>query len=121
MTSCQTNEERRFTFTMSLPDRLRKRQRNLPLLDSNELDRHDDGMELSSRLGQRSDWVTCKRQPQESESIKSYRKSCSRCSNTKPRSIARATRTECCESTSSGDQESPGGSTATGAEASGTR
>ena len=48
------------------------------------------------------DWVTCQkwtaRKP--SESIKSYRKSCVRCSSPKQRSIEHVTRTECCESTS---------------------
>ena len=48
------NQERTSISTMSLPDRLRKQRLNEPLLDSNEHHRHDDGTELSSRLGQRS-------------------------------------------------------------------
>ena len=42
------------TFTLRLPDMLRKLESNLPSLDFNGQDRHDDGTEGSSQLGQRS-------------------------------------------------------------------
>ena len=42
-----------FTFTASLPDVLRKLQWRLPSVDSDELDRRDDGTGKSSQLGQR--------------------------------------------------------------------
>ena len=47
-------QEKKFTCTVSVPDRLQKQQLNRLLLGSNEQIRHDDGMELSSLLGQRS-------------------------------------------------------------------
>ena len=94
------SQERIFTFTMSPPDVLRKRQWSLTLLDFNELDRRDNGTGLSSPLGQRI-WLEhwrrlTARKP--SELTKSYRRSCARRFNLKRRSILPVIKTECCES-----------------------